>query len=75
MSNEDQKSNVSGNLAHDIAVAEGRFFYIDEETGNTVFTSLFLKRRGRCCGSDCRHCPYRSESGLEKVDRSNSNDS
>lgn len=24
-----------------------------------VFTAAYLLRRGTCCGSGCRHCPYR----------------
>jgi Family of unknown function (DUF5522) len=25
-----------------------------------VFTALYLLRRGYCCESGCRHCPYRN---------------
>ena len=53
-----QSEPKKGTSAHDIAVSEGRFFYIDEESGKTVFTEVFLRRRGYCCGSGCRHCPY-----------------
>lgn len=35
---------------------EGVDFYI--EYGNTVFTTAYLKKRGTCCKSGCRHCPY-----------------
>jgi hypothetical protein len=28
------------------------------ENGLMVFTAAFLKRRGFCCRSGCRHCPY-----------------
>lgn len=28
------------------------------ENGAMVFTAGYLKRRGYCCGSGCRHCPY-----------------
>ena len=28
------------------------------EKGRWVFTSWFHLKRGRCCGSGCRHCPY-----------------
>jgi iron complex transport system substrate-binding protein len=28
------------------------------ENGAFVFTADYLKRRGYCCGSGCRHCPY-----------------
>jgi iron complex transport system substrate-binding protein len=32
--------------------------YTDPTTGYEVFTADFLKRRGVCCGTGCRHCPY-----------------
>ena len=35
---------------------EGEDFYI--ERGLYVFTAAFLRRRGHCCASGCRHCPY-----------------
>ncbi|MBR9921106.1 MAG: hypothetical protein GYB31_09725 [Bacteroidetes bacterium] len=35
---------------------EGLDYYI--ENGFMVFTAHFLKKRGYCCGSGCRHCPY-----------------
>ena len=28
------------------------------ENGAMVFTASYLQRRGYCCGSGCRHCPY-----------------
>ncbi|MGH9802373.1 MAG: DUF5522 domain-containing protein [Blastocatellia bacterium] len=28
------------------------------EGGLMVFTAKFHLRRGSCCGSGCRHCPY-----------------
>jgi Family of unknown function (DUF5522)/Cysteine-rich CWC len=28
------------------------------ENGLMVFTAACLLRRGYCCGSNCRHCPY-----------------
>jgi prepilin-type N-terminal cleavage/methylation domain-containing protein/prepilin-type processing-associated H-X9-DG protein len=31
-------------------------FYFD--AGLVVFTAAYHQRRGYCCGSDCRHCPY-----------------
>lgn len=30
------------------------------EGGRWVFTAAFLLRRGFCCGSGCRNCPYRT---------------
>lgn len=37
-------------------------FYI--ENGFMVFTSHYLKQRGYCCGSGCRHCPYEKKKSL-----------
>ena len=36
--------------------AEERDYYRDGEA--IVFTASYLQRRGYCCGSGCRHCPY-----------------
>jgi hypothetical protein len=44
--------------AHDAAVARGQDGYVDPLSGFFVFTSTFLRDRGSCCGSGCRHCPY-----------------
>ena len=35
--------------------------YKDPDTGYQVFTELAHKKRGKCCGSGCRHCPYNHE--------------
>jgi hypothetical protein len=32
-------------------------YYFDAD-GLMVFTAAYHLRRGHCCGSDCRHCPY-----------------
>lgn len=29
-----------------------------QENGKKVFTAQFHLKRGFCCGSKCRHCPY-----------------
>lgn len=34
----------------------GRDYYL--ERGLMVFTAEFLRARGYCCESGCRHCPY-----------------
>jgi ATP:cob(I)alamin adenosyltransferase len=43
---------------HKQACDEKEDFYIDPATGLTVFTAFSHKKRGRCCGSMCRHCPF-----------------
>ena len=32
--------------------------YVDPRSGYTVLTAGYLARRGHCCESGCRHCPY-----------------
>jgi len=32
-------------------------FYLDE-LGRTVFTAAYHLKRGYCCNSGCRHCPF-----------------
>jgi hypothetical protein len=35
---------------------EQRDFYF--ENGLLVYTAAYHVKRGSCCGSGCRHCPY-----------------
>ncbi|MCA0236096.1 MAG: DUF5522 domain-containing protein [Bacteroidetes bacterium] len=51
------KSNKtdSGNSTQPV-LQEGVDYYIDK--GRWVFTAHYLLKRGECCGSGCRHCPY-----------------
>lgn len=37
-------------------IVEGEDYY--NETGAMVFTEKYLLKRGRCCQSGCKHCPY-----------------
>lgn len=34
----------------------GRDYYL--EKGGIIFTESYLVKRGKCCGSNCRHCPF-----------------
>ncbi len=38
---------------------DGLDYYI--ENGLFVFTAEFLLKRGYCCDSGCRHCPYQTK--------------
>ena len=38
-------------------LAEGEDYYL--EGAAIVFTAAYHLRRGYCCGSECRHCPYK----------------
>lgn len=37
-------------------LVEGTDYYM--ENGFMVFTAVYLQKRGFCCRSGCRHCPY-----------------
>lgn len=47
---------------------EGKHYYL--EVGHVVFTALFHLQRGKCCGSECRHCPFypKHKRGTDLVD-------
>lgn len=45
---------------------EGVDYYI--ENGLWVFTAEYLTKRGYCCKSGCRHCPY----GFKRDEQPNS---
>jgi hypothetical protein len=40
----------------DDSLAEEDFYY---EGPYVVFTAAYHLKRGFCCNSDCRHCPYK----------------
>ena len=41
----------------------GDFYF---ENGLVVFTAAYHLRRGYCCGSNCRHCPYLDDASSNK---------
>ena len=43
---------------HEHACTAGKTFYVDPETSREYFTEPYLKKRGYCCHTGCRHCPY-----------------
>lgn len=47
-----------------VPLKENEDFYW--ENGFMVFTEAYHKKRGYCCQSGCRHCPY----GFKKPDNS-----
>jgi hypothetical protein len=38
------------------------------EGQNLVFTAAYHLKRGYCCGSGCRHCPYKEASFTGEID-------
>eukprot|EP01060_Flectonema_neradi_P012882 TRINITY_DN19674_c0_g1_i1.p1 TRINITY_DN19674_c0_g1~~TRINITY_DN19674_c0_g1_i1.p1 ORF type:complete len:330 (+),score=51.67 TRINITY_DN19674_c0_g1_i1:67-1056(+) len=45
-------------ILHEKALQHGEETYQDPATGYTCFTAIAHNKRGYCCGSRCRHCPY-----------------
>jgi len=52
------RSNFSNILfmKEHIPIEEGDFYWSEE--GYRVFTTQYHLKRGYCCESGCRHCPY-----------------
>ena len=48
----------------DAELREGLDYYV--ENGLLVFTAEFLRKRGYCCESGCRHCPYGDRDGNDR---------
>jgi uncharacterized protein DUF5522 len=44
----------------------GEDYYLDEN-GLMVLTEAYLLKRGECCQSGCRHCPYGFQKNDEKL--------
>jgi len=40
--------------------------YYFSEDGYIVFTEKYHLKRGYCCLSGCRHCPYKKKDDLKK---------
>ena len=60
----DSLENQSDDVESDKTFVEGLDFYF--EGGMMVLTRLFLLKRGFCCKSGCRHCPYGYEPDLSE---------
>ena len=48
------------NIMSEFRFEEGKDYYL--EKGKIIYTEEYLKCRGTCCGSGCRHCPYTPKS-------------
>jgi hypothetical protein len=47
-------------------LVEGVDYYM--EAGKLVFTSAYHRKRGFCCNSRCRHCPYGADHAGPRVE-------
>lgn len=67
MSNDSLPERVEAK--HREALAAGKEFYFDPDTGFMVMTELHHLARGECCGNDCRHCPFTEPGESDSVQR------
>ncbi|EFP07543.1 hypothetical protein CRE_26146 [Caenorhabditis remanei] len=54
-------------MAHMRAINDRKLTYLDPKTGYTVFTISHHLKRGKCCGSGCRHCAYEMVNAKEEI--------
>ncbi|MBO0721274.1 MAG: hypothetical protein J2P31_18870 [Blastocatellia bacterium] len=52
-------------------LVEGEDYYL--ENGLLVFTAAYHLKRGYCCHSNCRHCPY-SDAEPDERQKTNNTD-
>ena len=57
--------DADSSARQDAELLEGLDYYV--ENGLLVFTAEFLRKRGYCCESGCRHCPYGDRDGGDRV--------
>ena len=50
--------DVVASSRQDAELQEGIDYYLED--GLFVFTAEFLRKRGYCCESGCRNCPYQN---------------
>jgi len=53
------QSDDSSSSTDELPLVKDVDYYL--ESGLYVFTASYLLRRGYCCDSGCRHCPYSKE--------------
>jgi hypothetical protein len=59
-------------VSNEIKLKEGEDFYF--ENGLFVFTEKYHLKRGSCCQSGCRHCPYGFKDKLDNKGPNNASD-
>ncbi len=50
------------------SLIEGKDFYYNED-GLVVLTREYHLKRGFCCESGCKHCPYNKKSKLKSTSK------
>jgi hypothetical protein len=50
---------INSENASEKGKTNGQQYYL--ENGYVVFTEAYHLQRGTCCGSGCRHCPYKKK--------------
>ncbi|MDH5608234.1 MAG: DUF5522 domain-containing protein [Cyclobacteriaceae bacterium] len=53
------KKKGTGKKPFPPALESGDYYFLSD--GRMVFTEKYHQKRGYCCESGCRHCPYRGK--------------
>lgn len=66
----DVESGNKENRAGDMDANGGKLiadidYYLED--GHLVFTAWYHLKRGECCGSACRHCPYDHKNVIKRL--------
>jgi len=56
-------------MGNNFKFEQGVDYYL--EKGQIIMTESYLEKRGRCCGSGCRHCPFLPHQTKGSVDLKN----
>jgi hypothetical protein len=70
--NPKKKNGITSNITETLPKIEEGDFYV--ENGFFVFTEQYHLKRGICCGSNCRHCPFDHQnvkSDLNNIEKKN----
>ena len=51
-------------MSNDPLLIEGEDYYFNED-GLMVMTKSYLTKKGHCCQSGCKHCPYDFKSKVD----------
>jgi hypothetical protein len=60
---------VMNEQSNENKLIENEDYYITPE-GYRCFTEIFHKKRGYCCKSGCRHCPYGFDNNTGEIRKS-----
>ena len=56
--NLDDPGQILAMVREEVAARNDSVEFYYDELGRVVFTAAYHLKRGHCCGSGCKHCPF-----------------